>query len=180
MTVDPGGNWLLTAYNNPSAITVHPLGPDGAIGEEVSQAAPIDCGICAHQIRVMPSGQAVVLVTRGNNADDPKPEDPGALKVKALKDGQLADIASVAPGSGLGFGPRHVDFHPTKPWMYVSVERQNQLQMFRLQGDGLEPTPAYTATALEQPGNLRPEQLVGPIHLHRTSGRFTSATEPAG
>jgi 6-phosphogluconolactonase len=119
----------------------------------------------------MPSGQTLVLVTRGNNATAAKPEDPGALKVKALKNGQLTDVASVAPGSGFGFGPRHVDFHPAKPWMYVSVERQNQLQMFRLLGDQLEPAPAYVANTLSEPGNLRPEQMVGPIHIH-PNGRF--------
>jgi 6-phosphogluconolactonase len=171
ITVDAGGNWLLTAYNIPSAMSVHPLGPDGAIGEEVRQAAPIDCGTYAHQIRMMPSDRTLVLVTRGNNATAAKPEDPGALKVKALKNGQLTDIASVAPGSGLGFGPRHVDFHPAKPWMYVSVERQNQLQTYRLRGEDLEPAPAYTATTLNEPSNLRPEQMVGPIHMH-PNGRF--------
>jgi 6-phosphogluconolactonase len=166
MSVDAGGNWLLTAYNIPSGMSVHPLGPDGAIGVEVKQAAPIDCGIYAHQVRVMPSGRALVLVTRGNNATAAKPEDPGALKVKAVNSGQLTDIASIAPGGGLGFGPRHIDFHPTQPWMYVSVERQNQLQMFRLRGDNLEPAPTYTAITLNDPGNLRPEQMVGPIHMH--------------
>jgi 6-phosphogluconolactonase len=171
MTVDAGGNWLLTAYNVPSAMSVHPLGRDGAIGEEVRQATPIDCGIYAHQIRVMPSDRTLVLVTRGNNATATKFEDPGALKVKALKNGQVTDIASIAPGSGLGFGPRHVDFHPTKPWMYVSVERQNQLQTYQLRGDDLEPAPAYVATTLKEPGNLRPEQMAGPIHLH-PNGRF--------
>jgi 6-phosphogluconolactonase len=174
ITVDAGGRWLLTAYNLPSTMSVHPLGADGAIGREVEQAAPFDGGIYAHQVRMMPSNRALVLVTRGNNAAAGKPEDPGALKVKALKNGQLTDIASIAPASGYGFGPRHVDFHPTKPWMYVSVERQNQLQMYRLKGDSLEPMPAFIATTLSDPGNLRPEQMVGPIHAH-PSGRFVYA-----
>ena len=171
ITVDAAGKWLLTAYNLPSTMSVHPLGADGAIGEEVTQKAPIDGGIYAHQIRMMPSDRALVLVTRGNNATPTKPEDPGALKVKALRNGQVTDVASIAPGSGYGFGPRHVDFHPTKPWMYVSVERQNQLQMYRLRGDTLEPAPAYVLTTLSEPGNLRPEQMVGPIHVH-PNGRF--------
>lgn len=171
MTVDASGKWLLTAYNIPSTMSVHPLGPDGAIGVEVKQGVPIDGGIYAHQIRMMRSNRALVLVTRGNNATAAKPEDPGGLKVKALKNGQLIDIASIAPASGYGFGPRHVDFHPSKPWMYVSVERQNQLQMYRLRDDNLEPNPAYVATTLNEPGNLRPEQMVGPIHIH-PNGRF--------
>jgi 6-phosphogluconolactonase len=171
ITVDAAGKWLLTAYNVPSTMSVHPLGPDGAIGEEVKQEAQIECGIYAHQIRMMPSNRALVLVTRGNNATATKPEDPGALKVKSLKNGQLTDLASIAPGAGYGFGPRHLDFHPAKPWMYVSIERQNQLQMYRLHGDALDPAPAFVLTTLTAPGNLRPEQMVGPIHIH-PNGRF--------
>jgi 6-phosphogluconolactonase len=113
----------------------------------------------------------LVLVTRGNNATATKPEDPGALKIKTLKNGQLADTASIAPGAGYGFGPRHVDFHPTKPWLFASIERQNQLQMYRLRGDSMEPAPAFVLTTLAEPGNLRPEQMVGPIHVH-PNGRF--------
>jgi 6-phosphogluconolactonase len=171
ITVDASGKWLLTAYNVPSTMSVHPLGPDGAIGEEVKQEAQIECGIYAHQIRMMPSNRALFLVTRGNNATATKPEDPGALKVKSLKNGQLTDLASIAPGAGYGFGPRHLDFHPAKPWMYVSIERQNQLQMYRLHGDALDPAPAFVLTTLTAPGNLRPEQMVGPIHIH-PNGRF--------
>jgi 6-phosphogluconolactonase (cycloisomerase 2 family) len=147
-------------------MSVHPLGPDGAIGEEVKQQATIDGGIFAHQVRMLPSNRALVLVTRGNNATAAKPEDPGALKIKALNNGQLSDIASIAPGGGLGFGPRHVDVHPGKPWLYVAIERQNQLQMYRIRGDDLEPAPAYTVTTLNEPNRLRPEQMVGPIHIH--------------
>jgi 6-phosphogluconolactonase (cycloisomerase 2 family) len=178
ITVDAEGDWLLTAYNLPSMMSVHRLLPNASIGDEVKQAGTIDGGIYAHQIRMLPShhamggAQSLVLVTRGNNKTDAKPEDPGALKVKSLgKDGQLTDIASIAPGNGYGFGPRHVDFHPNRKWMYVSIERQNQLQMFRLSGDSLEPQPTFVTTTLQEPDNLRPEQMVGPIHVH-PSGKF--------
>ena len=172
ITVDAKGAWLLTAYNVPSTMSVHPLGADGAIGAEVKQATPIDGGIYAHQIRLLPSNRALVMVTRGNNATATKPEDPGALKIKALNNnGQLGDLASIAPGAGYGFGPRHVDFHPTKPWMFASIERQNQLQMYRLHGDGMDPAPAFVLTTLAEPGNPHPEQMVGPIHIH-PNGRF--------
>lgn len=171
ITVDQSGGWVLVAYNVPSSMSVHQIKPDGSIGDEVKQSADLDCGIYAHQIRVFPSNAALILVTRGNNATAAKPEDPGALKVKGLKDGRVSDIASIAPGGGYGFGPRHVDFHPTKPWLFASLERENQLQVYRLRGNNLESQPAYTATTLADPGNLRPEQMVGPIHVH-PNGRF--------
>lgn len=64
-----------------------------------------------------------------------------------------------------------MDFDPANKWMYISVERQNQLQVYRLRGDNPEPQPAYVATTLQEPGNLRPEQAVGPIHVY-PSGKF--------
>jgi 6-phosphogluconolactonase len=179
ITVDRSGGWVLVAYNIPSSMSVHRTNPDGSIGDEVKQAADPDCGIYAHQIRMLPSNAALILVTRGNNATAAKPEDPGALKVKALKDGHISDIASIAPGGGYGFGPRHVDFHPTKPWLFASLERENQLQVYRLRGDNLEPQAAFTATTLAEPGNLRPEQMVGPIHVH-PNGRMVYLGNRAG
>jgi hypothetical protein len=40
-----------------------------------------------------------------------------------------------------------------------------------LRGDNLEPQPAFVATTLANPGDLHPEQMVGPIHV-RPDGRF--------
>lgn len=172
MSVDLKGGYVLTAYNIPSSMSVHAIGADGAIGAEVKQAANIDGGIYAHQIRMFPSNNALVLVSRGNNATAAKPEDPGSLKVKRFQGGQVTDVASVTPPSGgLGFGPRHVDFHPTKPWLFVSVERQNQFQVWHLSGDRLDTPPLHVVTTLAEPANLHPEQMVGPIHVH-PNGQF--------
>src|SRR6266851_4104283 len=73
-----------------------------------------------------PPGLAI-LVTRGNEGTPTKAEDPGALKVFEYKNGVLTNEVSVAPDGGKEFGPRHLDFHPTKPWIYVSIETQNKM-----------------------------------------------------
>ena len=78
---------------------------------------------------------------------------------------------SVAPGGGYGFGPRHLDFHPTKPWVYVSLERQNRLDMFAISGDRLSPEPVFSKGTLAEPGNIRGRQVAGTIHVH-PNGRF--------
>src|ERR1700722_11498070 len=67
-SVDAAGAYLLTAYNNPSNITVHRLGADGGIGAAIAQPERPDAGIYAHQVLALPGNQAVALVTRGNNA----------------------------------------------------------------------------------------------------------------
>jgi 6-phosphogluconolactonase len=166
MSVDKTGSYALIAYNRPSAVSVHRLKPDGTIGEEVKQTATLDTGIYAHQIRVTPDNSAAILVTRGNDAEKDKPEDPGALKVFGFKDGQLTNRASIAPGGGLGFGPRHLDFHPTLPLVYVSLERQNRLSVFMLENGTLIPEPVFTRDTLAEPGKLRPKQLAGTLHMH--------------
>ena len=114
-SVDKSGEYLLTAYNDPSNVTVHRIKSDGTLGEAVGQPGKPDAGIYGHQVRTTPGNQTAILVSRGNNAAGGKAEDPGALKLYAFKDGALTNLASIAPGNGLGFGPRHLDFHPTQP-----------------------------------------------------------------
>jgi 6-phosphogluconolactonase len=170
-SVDGAGKFLLTAYNSPSNVTVHRLNRDGTIGDQVSQPGKPDAGIYAHQIRTTPGNQTAILVTRGNNAAPGKPEDPGALKLYRFKDGVLTNLASVAPGSGLGFGPRHLDFHPSAPWVYVSIERQNKLYAYKLAGDGaLGRDPLFVKDTLADPANVKPAQGAGPIHVHPDGG----------
>src|SRR6516165_7401208 len=132
-SVDRSGEYLLTAYNDPSNVTVHRINGDGSIGEPISQPDKLDAGIYGHQIRTTPGNQTAILIARGNNAAGGKPEDPGALKLFGFKRGALTNLASIAPGTGLGFGPRHLDFHPSQPWVYVSIERQNKLYTYKLQ-----------------------------------------------
>ncbi len=184
-SVDASGAYLLTAHNNPSNVTVHRIETDGTIGAPVAQPGNLDTGIYAHQILAAPGNRAVMLVTRGNNAEPGKPEDPGAIKIFGFNNGMLSNLASIAPknerGNGLGFGPRHLDFHPTKPWAFVSIERQNKLYVYRLAADtGLAREPMFVKDTLSDPASPVP-QGAGPIHVH-PNGRFvyvTNRTFPA-
>src|SRR5207302_3097976 len=132
MSLDRAGRYVLVAYSDPSGVSVHHIDEDGSIGARIEQPSDLDVGIYAHQILATPSNRTVILVTRGHDAKEGKAEDPGALKLYSFKDGVLANKGAIAPNGGYGFGPRHLDFHPTKPWVYVSLERQNLLQVFTL------------------------------------------------
>lgn len=179
ISTDRDGRFLLVAYNDPASLTVHPIAADGSVGEAIKQDGKLDAGIYAHQVRMLPSNRTVLLVTRGNDPAGGKPEDPGALKVFSFNQGKLAEKQSVAPGSGYGFGPRHADFHPTRPWFYVTMERENQLQMFTLGAeDRIGPAPAFVKTTLAEPGKVRPGQVVGAIHVSR-DGRFVYVSNRA-
>ena len=177
-SVDVSGQYLLTTYNNPSNVTVHRLNADGTIGAPVTQPDKLDAGIYAHQILATPSNDAVLLVTRGNDAKPGKPEDPGAIKTFGFKNGALTGLASIAPGSGLGFGPRHLDFHPTKPWVFVSIERQNKLYVYKRDASsGLARAPMFVKDTLTDP-KPKVRQAAGAIHVH-PSGKFVYLTNRA-
>ena len=171
VTVDHAGVFALTAYNNPSSVTVHRINADGTVGEEVAQRAALDCGIFAHQIRVTPNNDAAILVCRGNDTAKDKPEDPGSLKYFSFMDGQLENPVSVAPDGGYGFGPRHIEFHPTAPFVYVSRERENKLNAYRLSKEGLDPNVLFVKDTLAEPNNIRSRQLACTLHAH-PNGRF--------
>jgi 6-phosphogluconolactonase len=166
LTVDRAGRHLLMAHPAPSGVSVLRLEADGALGAEVAQPSDLDFGIYAHQVRVMPDDAGVILVTRGNDATASRPEDPGALKIFGVTDGVLANRASIAPGGGIGFGPRHLDFHPTQPWVYVSLERENLLHVYRLRAGSLDASPLFVTTTLANPAAALPGQIAGAVHVH--------------
>jgi 6-phosphogluconolactonase (cycloisomerase 2 family) len=177
-SVDASGAYLLTAYNNPSNVIVHRLNADGTIGAQVAQLQKLDAGIYAHQILAAPSNDTVLLVTRGNDAKADKPEDPGAIRTFGFENGALTDLASIAPGTGLGFGPRHLDFHPTEPWAFVSIERQNKLYVYKRDADtGLARGPMFVRDTLADP-KPKVRQAAGAIHVH-PSGKFVYLTNRA-
>jgi 6-phosphogluconolactonase (cycloisomerase 2 family) len=171
LTTDRDGRHLLVAYNLPSGVTVHRVRPDGTIGAEVEQSNALDGGIYGHHVRVLPSNRAVVLVARGNAPTATTPEDPGALKVFSFANGVLSNRASIAPDGGYGFQARHIDFHPSRPWAYLTLERQNQIAVFGIVNDSLTPAPLFVTTTLAEPGHMRPAQTTSTIRVH-PNGRF--------
>ena len=170
MSLDKESRHILVAFNIPSSVRVYRINKDFAPGEEVPQAS-MDCGIYAHQVRTTPDGKHVVLVTRGNEGTAQNPEDPGALMVWDYTNGVLSNQYKIAPNGGRGYGPRHLDFHPTKPWMYVSIETQNRMHMHRLQRGKPQQEVVFDKTTLLEPNNIRSRQAASTVHVH-PNGRF--------
>jgi 6-phosphogluconolactonase (cycloisomerase 2 family) len=175
-SVDRAGQYLLTAYVSPSNATVHRINADGTLGQSVPPRETLDTGIFAHQILTAPGNKTAIMVTRGHNAEPDKPEEPGALKVYGFDNGVLSNIASIARGNGIGFGPRHFDIHPNNEWLYLSVERQSELHVYKLNADGTLPRePMFIANALIDRKSHTHTQMAGPIHVH-PNGRFVTMT----
>ena len=179
-SVSRDGAYALTCYNNPSNLTMHRINGDGTVGVPMGQSTALDKGIFAHQIMTTPGNRSVILVTRGNRPENNKPEDPGALKIYNLREGMLTPLASLPVGGkgGHGYDPRHLDFHPTKPWVYVSVESQNEIHMHRLQGDSLALEPDYKKKTTVGNYDIHFPQAAGGIKMH-PSGRFVYVSNRA-
>ena len=180
ITTDVDGRHVITAHNNPSALVVHRILSDGTVGEEVKQSPKLDFGIYGHQVRVDPSNQTVILVTRGNGPTSTKPEDPGALKIFAYKNGALSPRQTVAPSGGFNYQIRHLDFHPSGKWAYATLERQNKLHVYKRSGDGtLGDAPIFAKDTLADPSKIQNGQIASSIHVH-PSGRFIYVANRAG
>jgi 6-phosphogluconolactonase len=183
-SVDKSGRFLLIAYNNPSGVSVHRINTDGTLGEHdtgggqkvrLVQGEKLDTGIFAHQILLTPDNRQAILVTRGNNAPSDNPVDPGSIKVFNFNDGVLTNVAAIQPGDGKQFGPRHLDFHPTQPWVFVSIESQNKLYVYKRDAAaGLSREPLFIKDTLSDPAS-KSRQAAGPIHVS-PDGRFVYLT----
>jgi len=181
ITCDVSCRHLLAAYPDPSGISVHNVRDDGTLDREVAQPNPLDVGTYAHQVRVAPSNNVVVVVTRGNEPTADKPEDRGAVKLFRFHDGILSNVASVAPNGGIAFRSRHVDFHPTRPWVYLTLEAQNKLEMYRwMDGETLAPAPSFVADTLMAPPKPATRQVASSIHVHPNGGVVYVANRAAG
>ena len=178
-TTDVDGKHIIVAYNEPSSASVHNINSDGTLGSPVAQEKSLDVGIYAHQVRMDPSNRAVIVVTRGNGPTDTKPEDPGAIKVFNYKNGVLSNRQSIAPNGGFNFQVRHLDFHPSGKWDFVTLERQNKLFVFKRSGDGsLGDSPLFMKETLADPSKNR-GQAVSTIHVH-PNGRYVYLANRAG
>jgi 6-phosphogluconolactonase (cycloisomerase 2 family) len=55
--------------------------------------------------------------------------------------------------------------------MYVSIETQNKMYVYRMDGGRINPDIAYRAETLAEPNNIRARQAAGTVHVH-PNGRF--------
>ena len=172
ITTDVEGAHVITAHNDPSGLTVHRILANGTVGEEVKQSEKLDFGVYGHQVRVDPSNQTVILVTRGNGPTATKAEEPGALRIFSYDHGVLSNRQTVAPNGGFNYQIRHLEFHPSGKWDYATLERQNKLHVYRRSAQGtLSDAPLFVKDTLSDPGKAPNGQAASSIHVH-PNGQF--------
>jgi len=188
-SVDREGRFAMTCYTAPSHVTVHAIDSGGMLGAPIEQADDLELGFFCHQILPTPSNKSVIAAFRGHNPGPGKPEGvPGSLKVLDFDAGRLTPRQTVTAfgRQGYGYGPRHVAFHPGKPWVYVVVELQNQLHMHHLVDDTLSADPVFTTSLTQEPAVPSVVQIGGAIHVHPrghvvyASNRVSAKNQPIG
>lgn len=169
MSTDRPTTHLLTAYSQAPGLTVHEIAADGSIGQPVPVPAGFDYGIYPHQIRTTPDSRHAVLVDRGDPDLPGKAYRAGAVKVLSYADGHVSNLATINWEGQDGidqFNPRHLDFHPTLPLVFLALEQQNKLGVLHCDEQGLGPSPLFVKNMLAEPDNVRPRQLGGTVHVH--------------
>jgi 6-phosphogluconolactonase (cycloisomerase 2 family) len=177
---------LLVAYNEPSDVTVHKIAGDGSIGDQVPQQ-PMDFGVTVHQVRVTPAGTVAIVPACAHH---PRGEPAGSVGVFSYGAGRLAPLSRMiadpmraGPWQGVldggqGFSARHVDFHPTRPWMYLCVEQQGEIRLYDYDEAAVTLEARCIASTLEGTPPGRSSQYTGAIHVH-PSGRFAYVSNRA-
>lgn len=171
VSTDGAARHVLVTYTSPTGITVHRVAADGSTSAALPQQ-PLTLGVYGHQVLVDPTNSTAILVARGNVPSASRAEDPGELDVLAYRDGQLRNRMTVAPDNGVGFHPRYLDFHPSQPWVFVSLSQQNAIGVYqRLKNGDLAPQRIFEKNSLADPAHVQPGQLTGALHVH-PNGRF--------
>ena len=186
ITVDRAGEWLAAAFNSagakrgPGTVLLYRIVQDGGALLEAVTSDTVDAGMYPHQARFSPGGEHLIVCVRGNNATAQHGEDPGSLKSFNIDNGRASLASEVQYEPGLG--PRHLDIDPTKPWIYVSMERGNKLCVHRLDESGtVAPGILFTRSTLADEANdRRARQLASAIHVHPAGSHVYVANRADG
>jgi 6-phosphogluconolactonase (cycloisomerase 2 family) len=172
--LDHAGEHVLVAYNHPAGLSIHTILQDGGIEKEF-QSPKLSLRNYPHQVMVAPNDSFVTICATGQEANPDPTAFRGAIHVLEYNHGKIGDeLGSVTLNDGLRFSPRHLEFHPTLPLAYVSLERQNELHVYRYGPAGFEPEPIFVETTLFG-GASKGWQFCGTVRIH-PNGRFVYVT----
>lgn len=171
VTVEPTGEFVLTANYNGGNFVMYPIGEDGRLGSACDHSAHpgLESDPAgqptphAHSLNVAPGGQYALGCDLGL--------DRIFIYRLDLSQGRLLPhtAAAVSPGSG----PRHLAFHPTEKYVYVINELGGTITSFTW--DGAAGRLAEIQTVSTLPGGYTGPISCADIHLH-PNGRFLYAS----
>lgn len=152
VSVDATGQWVLVANYGGGTVAVLPILEDGSLGAAVDVESP---GQNPHSIRTDASGTHAYVPCLGSDIVAQFDFDAAT--------GQLAAMASDAPLPN-GTEPRHLEFHPSAPKVYVIGEESDTLTTFSVDGSGGLVDPVSISTLPN--GANAGENFCADLHLH--------------
>ncbi|WP_436912355.1 lactonase family protein [Halosimplex marinum] len=170
-SVHPSGEYVFVAHYNGATVTVHPVRDDYGLERPIDTVAREGSGADPdrqasphpHSATPGPDGQYVYVPDLGT-------DEIGVYEFDD-SEGMLQETGctEVSPGAG----PRHIDFHPTEPYAYVSTELDSTVTAFKHDPEtgGL----SETATRTTLPDGDVAENYPGDIRVH-PSGEYLYAS----
>ncbi len=149
LAVDPTNRFVVLANYSSGTVALLPINTDGALGSLIDLPALTgklgphrteQASAHPHDILFDPRGRFIVVPDKGLDAVFVFRIDAAAGKLVA------AEPPSIA--SRPGAGPRHVAFHPSKPYAYVINELDSTITTFRFDGERGELKPLQVITTL--------------------------------
>lgn len=151
VSVDRSGAWVLVANYGGGTVAVLPILADGALGDAVDVESP---GDNPHLIRTDPTNQYAFVPCLGS--------DHVTEMFFDAEDGQLAIHGDALLPEGTG--PRHLEFHPTLPRVYVIGELGDTLTTFTLDDQGMLIDPVTISTLPEE--DTEGDNACADLHVH--------------
>jgi 6-phosphogluconolactonase (cycloisomerase 2 family) len=149
LDVDPTNRFLVLANYSSGTVAVLPINPDGSLAKlsdlvtlpgtpgphrtEQTSSHP-------HDVAFDPRGRFIIVPDKGLDAVFVYKLDTAGGKLVAANPPSVTS----APGAG----PRHVDFHPRKPYAYVVNELDSTITTYSLDPDRGELKPLQVITTL--------------------------------
>lgn len=165
LSVHPSGRYLLTANYTDGTVVVHPLSPDGSIGEstDLVRHSGTDREPHAHQVVTDPSGRWVVAVDLG--------ADSVYVYGLNLTTGKLSLNQQLMLPSGIG--PRHLAFHRHGSYAYILGELRSEITVAAWDQGAGRLTPGQVISTL---GGAKPQQNYPAEIAVSADGRFVYAS----
>ena len=163
LEIDKTGDFLITPYYVPGKVTVYPLRDDGTPQSEPSDTH--STGEHAHGVAIDPSNRSVfVSHTCPTNAIFQFRFDPNA--------GTLSPNATPQVIPEGEDGPRHICFHPNRPFVYADNEQGSSVTAYKFNPSDSTLSPFQTLSTL--PENYNGSNSCARLEMH-PSGKFLYA-----
>lgn len=167
MTLDATDRYAVVAYNNPPGATTHAIAVMARWSPRLGRRSRWTSAITRTRFAsALPTStwwwsRAARALAMPGMLRHTRRAEGGVLRRRQTEDARLHRAQWRHQ-----LRSRHLDFHPTRPWVYVSLELENKLHMFGLNNDQFSPDPLFVRETLVNPAFVAPSQMAGTIHVH--------------